>query len=229
MKKIFVTATDTDAGKTMVAKALLYALQQQHLQCVPFKPVAAGACWQGGQWRNDDALQLMGVCGLTVDAASYHKTNPFCFAPAIAPHIAAAQAGVEVSVRVLREHVNSAFSEAVDCLLIEGAGGWLVPLNRAETLADFAEQQGAGIVLVIGMKLGCINHALLTQANLRQRGLRLLGWVANQAQPEQMVEYEANIASLTTLLDAPCLGVIPFVSDPNEALIAQYLATELLL
>lgn len=229
MKKIFITATDTDAGKTMVAKALLYALQQQQLQCVPFKPVAAGACWQDGQWRNDDALQLMGVCGLTVDVASYHKTNPFCFAPAIAPHIAAAQAGVEVSVRVLREHVNSAFSETDDCLLIEGAGGWLVPLNRAETLADFAEQQGAVVVLVVGMKLGCINHALLTQANLRQRGLRLIGWVANQAQPEQMAEYEANLASLSTLLDAPCLGVIPFVSDPNEALIAQYLATELLL
>src|SRR5690554_4273568 len=106
MKKIFITATDTDAGKTTIAKALLYGFRQHQLRCFPFKPVAAGASWQAGQWRNDDALQLMRVCRLSIDTNSYHKTNPFCFAPAIAPHIAAQRAEVELSVQALHQHLT---------------------------------------------------------------------------------------------------------------------------
>ncbi|WP_339878674.1 dethiobiotin synthase [Pseudidiomarina gelatinasegens] len=223
MKRIFITGTDTDAGKTTCATALIHALRKHSRQIVPLKPVAAGAETVVGQLRNADALQLMEACDIAVSINSYVRVNPFCFAPPIAPHIAANQAGVTVNLADLLQHTDVVASSHGDILIIEGAGGWLVPLNDTESLADYAQEAAAEVVLVVGMKLGCLSHALLTAADIERRGLKLAGWIANQPQGTAMSEYNANIATLKQLLRAPCLGEIPYSPKANAGQLADFL------
>lgn len=224
---LFVTGTDTDAGKTTCASALLHALHGQGRRVWPFKPVAAGAEAVDGQLRNSDALKLMNACAIEVNHENYAKVNPYCYAPPIAPHIAAAQVKSTPTVRSIIAKLETALFErqnakSHDLVLIEGAGGWLVPLNDEESLADVAKALQADVLLVIGMKLGCLSHALLTVEAIQRRGLKLAGWIANQPQPAQMAHYQENLETLKRLIDAPCLGEVPFQSNVDEtALVAH--------
>lgn len=203
---LFVAGTDTDVGKTVIAGALLRLAAGQGLRTLGLKPVAAGCEPEAGRLVNGDALVLQREATVALD---YADVNPVALGPAIAPHIAAERAGIVLTTRGLVDHCCRQLQREVDLAIIEGAGGWLVPLNGTETLADVCEGIGAEVVLVVGMRLGCLNHALLTAADVSQRGVRLAGWVANCVQPD-MPELESNIATLEERLPAPCLGRVPF-------------------
>lgn len=205
MQPYFVTGTDTEVGKTVIAAALLSLARKRGLRCVALKPVAAGCSRENGQLVNDDALQLIAASGTDLD---YATVNPVALEPAIAPHIAADQAGIELRAAKLSAHCRAALDRDVDFAIVEGAGGWFVPLNATETLADVCLDLGARPILVIGMKLGCLNHALLTAHAIAQAGSELAGWVANCPGPEMPV-FEDNVATLRERLSAPCLGVVP--------------------
>lgn len=206
MNCVFVTGTDTDAGKTVSAVAILQSLYQRGFSCLASKPIAAGAEATAQGLRNADALMLQQAAGAQ---QAYTQVNPFCFAAPIAPHIAAAQVGH----RLLAQDVCTALAELqqqrADWLVIEGAGGWLLPLNQHETMADVVEQLQIPIIVVVGLKLGCLNHALLTVTDIERRGLKLAGWIGNQLSPEPMPFQADNIALLTAKINAPCLGILP--------------------
>jgi dethiobiotin synthetase len=232
MNKIFVTGTDTDAGKTLVATTLLYKAQAQGLSCFGLKPIAAGCEWsyvdqeqvqKQGQWHNEDALLLQAS---SQPSRAYTCHNPIAFPQAIAPHIAAILNEQILSVDRVLSACEVGLQQPVDFHLIEGAGGWLVPLNDDETLADLAQQladkQGYKIVLVVGMKLGCINHALLTQQLILSTGLEIVGWVANHIDPA-MSEQDANFEYLLEHIKAPCLGRVPFSPNTSAKNLIQYL------
>ena len=232
MNKIFITGTDTDAGKTLVATTLLYKAQAQGLSCFGLKPIAAGCEWsyvdqeveqEQGQWHNDDALLLQAA---SHPAQAYTDHNPIAFPQAIAPHIAATLNEQILSVDNVLKACEMGLQQQVDFHLIEGAGGWLVPLNDNETLADLAQQlaneQGYKIVLVVGMTLGCINHALLTQQLILDSGLHLVGWVANHIDPD-MSEQDANFDYLLQHIKAPCLGRVPFSPNTSAKNLIQHL------
>jgi dethiobiotin synthetase len=216
-KAWFVTGTDTGVGKTAVSCALLHAAAQQGLRTAAVKPVAAGCDAQG---HNDDALQLLNCMTENLD---YAQVNPVALEPPIAPHIAAQRAGKQLQASRLAGICRGVMLGKADFVLVEGAGGWRVPINPAETLADLAAQLQLGVILVVGMRLGCINHALLTAEAIRRDGLVLAGWVANQP-GERMDCHEENLDTLRQLLPAPLLGELPLLSpfDPAEA--AKYLS-----
>ena len=225
MHKLFITGTDTDAGKTLVATTLLHKAQAQGFSCFGLKPIAAGCQWnaKNNEWHNDDALLLQAA---SQPAQSYHCHNPIALPPAIAPHIAAELSHTQLSVKSLIDQCQQGLQQDVDFHLVEGAGGWLVPLNDQQTLADFAQVLAAeyhySIILVVGMKLGCINHALLTQQLILTAGIPLIGWVANHIDPN-MSEQDANFAYLKQHIQAPCLGRIPFSPDIAAAELIKYI------
>ena len=198
----FVTGTDTGVGKTAVSCALLAAAARAGLRTAAIKPVAAG-CDAAG--HNEDALQLMQWMTEPLD---YEQVNPVALMAAIAPHIAAQQEGRSLQAGRLAGLCRGVMLAGADFVLIEGAGGWRVPISPRETLADVAVQLQAGVILVVGMRLGCINHALLTAEAITRDGLRLAGWVANQP-GETMPCYQENLDSLRRLLPAPLLGEVP--------------------
>ena len=207
---IFVTGTDTDVGKTFVATALLRLARARGLRCVAVKPVAAGCAWRDGELVNDDALALLAA---SESGQRYRAVNPVALEPAIAPHIAAAEVGASLRVEDLAARCRETLAAEHDFALIEGAGGWLVPLGDGatgdgSTLAELCAALAARPLLVVGMKLGCLNHALLTAAAIAAAGLELAGWVANSPGPP-MPRLEANVATLCARLAAPCLGVVP--------------------
>ena len=203
----FVTGTDTEIGKTFIAAALLELARERGLRCAALKPVAAGCAVVDGELVNDDALQLIAASGTDLD---YKTVNPVALEPAIAPHIAAAQAGIEINASDLSRHCLDALAHDIDFAIVEGAGGWLVPLNATETLADVCLGIDARPILAIGMKLGCLNHAFLTAQAIADAGGELAGWVANCPTPEMPV-FAENVASLRERLAAPCLGVVPYL------------------
>jgi len=209
MAGLFVTGTDTDVGKTHVAVGLMAALRQRGLRVAAMKPVSAGCEWVDEEGerglRNDDALQLSAQSSLAIP---YRTLNPYAFEPAIAPHIAAQQVGVSMRLDVLQRACAEIEARA-ELVVVEGAGGWLVPVNARETLADLAVALGFPVVLVVGVRLGCISHALLSAESIRARGLTLAGWVANEISP-QAACIEENIAALSQRLPAPLLGRVPF-------------------
>ena len=205
----FVTGTDTGVGKTFIASALLRAARERGLTCVGYKPIAAGATPQDGSLVNEDALELIEAADTGLD---YATINPVVLGPAIAPHIALARIGRRVTARELAV----ACPEGAAFTLVESAGGWFVPLNECETLADVCLALGAKVILVIAMKLGCLNHALLTANAIESAGLDLAGWVANSL-GEPMPFLAENLATLREWLHAPCLGVVPQVDSPENA------------
>lgn len=216
MRPYFVTGTDTEVGKTVIAAALLRLARQHGLRCAALKPVAAGCSRENGRLVNDDALQLIAASGTDLD---YPTVNPVALEPAIAPHIAAEQAGIELSAAKLSAHCHAALARDIDFAIVEGAGGWFVPLNPTETLADVCLDLGARPILVVGMKLGCLNHALLTADAIAKAGVEMAGWVANCQEPEMPV-FEENVATLRERLSAPCLGVVPHLgtaASPDAA------------
>lgn len=202
-RAMFVTGTDTDAGKTYISAALLRHFSAQSLRVVGMKPVASGATELDGLLHNSDVTQLRQASNVQADM---RWINPYCFAPAIAPHIAAQQAGVAIDLQQIKQAYEQLCGMA-DVVVVEGAGGWLVPLNGQQTIADLAQLLDIPIVLVVRIRLGCINHALLSVADIQRRGLTLWGWVANCMEDEMPVMQE-NIATLQQLIAAPCLAVV---------------------
>ena len=205
----FITGTDTEVGKTFVSCALLHALKAQGINAIGMKPVAAGTDANG---LNDDVEQLIAASPLS---APRELINPYLFAPAIAPHIAAAEEGRSIEIG----HILSAFQalrEQSEAVLVEGVGGFCVPLDAQYDTADLAEQLGLPVILIVGMRLGCINHALLTEQAIAARGLKLAGWIANRIDPD-MSRFEENLAALKARIKAPLLGIVPANSTPERA------------
>jgi len=220
----FVTGTDTDAGKTLVSAALLHKWSSEGFQTLGIKPVAAGCERVDGELLNGDALALMAEASIDL---AYAQVNPVALEPAIAPHIAAAKVGINLTADRLTAYCRGTLMRKYDRALIEGAGGWRVPLNDREPLSRVAQELGFPVILVVGMKLGCLNHALLTAEAIRRDGLRIAGWVANRAEPE-MSEYDANLGWLAKAMGAPLLGAIPHLSNASAAEAATYLDTSAL-
>lgn len=207
----FVTGTDTEIGKTLVSAALLHVAREHGFSAAGMKPIAAGTDAEG---KNEDVEAL-----ITASSRSFPRqwVNRHLFAPAIAPHIAAEAAGVRIDLAALREDYLQLAAMA-EVVVVEGAGGFLVPLGPDEDMADLAAILGLPVILVVGMRLGCINHALLTTEAIHRRGLVLAGWVANQVDP-RMSNFAENLATLRQRIDAPLLGVIHYLkpASPQEA------------
>lgn len=208
----FVTGTDTGVGKTLVSAALLHTLARHHRRVVGMKPVAAGLIDHQGQWVSEDVLALRAASTESVPAA---LDNPVALPDAMAPHLAAERAGRSVTVAELLA-AHRALKELADVVLVEGAGGWRVPVNDHETLADLAKVIGAPVVLVVGLRLGCLNHALLSAEAIRADGLQLAGWVANAVDPD-MVGRDDNIDTLRHWLQAPLLGSVLWQTPAPQA------------
>lgn len=204
-RHFFVTGTDTSVGKTTVTVRLMQQLVAQGLTVIGMKPVASGCEWVDGRWQNDDVLQLTAASNVSAPA---ELINPYCFEPAIAPHIAAAQAGVEIDFNVIRA-AHEQLTTMADVVIVEGAGGLLVPLNATQTIADLIQALSLPALVVVGMRLGCINHALLTAQVLKQRNIDFCGWVANNIDPQMSVPQE-NLQSLITGLQQPPVLQVPF-------------------
>ncbi|WP_029148077.1 dethiobiotin synthase [Methylophilus sp. 5] len=204
-RHFFVTGTDTSVGKTTVSVRLIQQLVAQGLTVIGMKPVASGCAWVDGRWQNDDVLQLTAASNVS---APPELINPYCFAPAIAPHIAAAQAGVEIDFKVIQTAYTQLTAMA-DVVIVEGAGGLLVPLSGSQTIADLIQALNLPALVVVGMRLGCINHALLTVQLLKQRGIDFCGWVANSIDPQMSLPQE-NLQSLIERLQQPPLLEVPF-------------------
>jgi len=209
---IFVTGTDTEVGKTFASIALLNMLKRQGVCTAAMKPVASGAKKINGKYVNDDALQLQQA--VSIDAP-YAQVNPYVFPEAIAPHIAAAQAGVEIDFETIKQPFQ-ALKERSDFILVEGVGGWLAPLNRQQTVADLALDMELPVLLVVGLRLGCINHALLSVNAIEQSGAKLLGWIANKAQGGYSRVNE-NIEAIAQRVDAPLLATLDYLEDTETA------------
>lgn len=204
----FVIGTDTNVGKTYVASALVRYFVYAGFKTVGMKPIASGCePSQQGDWQhelvNEDVLALSGASNVN---APLDLINPYRFAAAIAPHLAAMQAGVEMNLDAIT-HAYQQLAALAEVVIVEGAGGFIVPINQNETLADLALKLDIPIILVVGMRLGCINHALLTVEAIQARGLTLEGWVANQVDPS-MTMFDENLSSLQQRIAAPCLSAV---------------------
>jgi dethiobiotin synthetase len=200
----FIIGTDTNVGKTYVASALVRHFADAGLKTIGMKPIASGCEKnQQGEILNDDVVALSAASNVH---ASLDLINPYRFLPAIAPHIAAEQVGIDMRLDVITDAYQQLKSLA-EVVIVEGAGGFLVPINQQQTLADLAVELDLPIILVVGIKLGCINHALLTVEAIQARGLKLAGWVANEIEPN-MPMFKENLTSLQQRLAAPCLSVV---------------------
>lgn len=204
MRGCFVAGTDTEVGKTWVASGVVHRWRSAGHRVAVLKPVAAGCEDHGAGLRNADAEQLLAASGSGQDYAS---VNPYAFAPPVSPHLAARDAGVQVDVPALAAHAADLL-ERHDRLVVEGAGGWLCPVGESVTLEDLAVALQLPVLLVVGLRLGCLNHALLSASRIVERGLPLAGWVGTPIDPG-MARVADNVATLTDRLPAPCLGVLP--------------------
>ncbi|KZE33342.1 dethiobiotin synthase [Crenobacter luteus] len=201
----FITGTDTEIGKTHSAVKLIELWRRDGRRVAAMKPVASGCeVLPDGRWVNDDVERLVAATGQTDRDAM----NPYRFLPPVSPHIAAHEAGVKISLELIAEHYQS-LAEHADVVLVEGAGGWLAPLSDTLFMADLAARLDLPVILVVGMRLGCINHALLTARAIEASGLTLAGWVANRVVPEQAA-YADNLSTLKRHIAAPLLLEIPY-------------------
>ena len=214
----FITGTDTDVGKTEIALGLVELLKRQGKRVSVMKPVAAGCRTTAAGPRNEDAERLAESASVQCD---YAELNPYAFEPAIAPHIAAQDQNIRIDIEYLMERFER-LAAAGDVIVVEGAGGWHVPLDDFQTLADLASRMALPVVLVVGVKLGCLNHALLTIEAIQAKGLPLAGWVANQIDPEAQRQ-EENIATLKNRIEAPLLGQVPHLHQPTPQTVADHL------
>jgi dethiobiotin synthetase len=215
MTTLFVTGTDTGVGKTLVSAALLHQLARHHARVVGMKPVAAGLIEHQGAMVSEDVLMLRAASTLKVPA---ELDNPVALTEPVSPHLAARHAGRVVRVADLLVPAR-ALQQQADALVVEGAGGWRVPLNDDETLADLARALKAPVLLVVGLRLGCLNHAMLTAEAIRADGLSLAGWVANHIDPD-MACADENLATLRARIPAPLWGVVPWSAAPDATRIA---------
>lgn len=220
----FVTGTDTDVGKTLVTEALMQAVRDSGLYVAGYKPVASGCELIDGKLKNKDALILQEASSTDL---LYQDHNPYAFAPAIAPHIAAAQAGVTISLDKLSEGLAEIKANEAEWIFVEGAGGWRLPINEQEYLSDWVKKEQLPVILVVGMRLGCINHALLTLEAIERDGLTIAGWVINQVYPN-MSHYQENVDTLKQRIHAPLLGEIPWLEGEPTDSVDQYIDIDLL-
>lgn len=210
----FITGTDTGIGKTTISCALLQAFAAQGKKVVGMKPVAAGS--ENGHWM--DVELLLAASNVNVTRS---QINPYAFDPPISPHIAAQQAGTEIELTVIHKTYLE-LSKLAEIVIVEGVGGFLVPITPLQTGADLAKILDLPVILVVGMRLGCLNHALLTTQAIRAAGLTLAGWITNCIDP-QMLFLEQNIATLEQRLNCPLLGIVPY----NRKTDIQYSARSL--
>lgn len=203
MKRYFITGTDTDCGKTYVTKTLL----NFYPQSIAIKPIASGCYEVDGQLVSSDAEHIQKKCSLSLD-----QINPWRFKSPISPHIAAKEQGINLSASDIADYCLNLELEGNDILFIEGAGGLLVPLNETETWIDFLKLTEIPVLLVVGMKLGCINHALLTGIALKSNKIKCIGWIANCIDPK-MNALSENITTLTSKLEFPLLSIIPYLGQ----------------
>ncbi len=205
MKRIFITGTDTGIGKTRVASALIRHLVAEGHRVAGLKPVASGCERTPAGLRNEDALSLMAASNVKLP---YEVVNPFAYEPAIAPHIAAREAGRVIDIQKISRLTKTI---EADYLVIEGAGGWCVPLGDTAMLADLAKALADEVIVVVGIRLGCINHALLSAARIIADGMVLKGWIANHVDPDMQAQSE-NLATIQALMPCPLLGVLPWAN-----------------
>lgn len=220
----FIAGTDTDVGKTTIAAGLLHAARQHGLSTLAAKPVASGCVVTPKGLRNSDALALIDESSIKLP---YEQVNPFAFEPAIAPHVAAREAGVALNVPTLLQAMRHVLAQNADFTLVEGAGGWRVPLSGQANLSDLAIALKLPVILVVGVRLGCINHALLSAEVIARDGLQLAGWVANIVDPRTS-RLEDNLSSLAERLPAPCLGRVPWLKQASADAVAAHLQLDLL-
>ncbi|MBW4933886.1 dethiobiotin synthase [Marinobacter sp. F4206] len=219
-KTYFVTGTDTGVGKTMVSAAILESARAEGRRTLAMKPIASGCESTPDGLRNEDALALQKAI---TEPLAYDLINPVALEPAIAPHVAAVQAGRTVTAQRLIGFCRGLQIRPADLMLVEGAGGWRVPLNDRETYAALPRELGMPVILVVALKLGCINHALLTAEAIRADGLDVAGWVANRVEPEPMACEQETLNYLLTHLRAPCLGVLPWLENADPVALTSYL------
>ncbi len=223
-RRWFITGTDTSVGKTWISAGLLTACRRHGLSALGLKPVASGCRWEPvspdgkGRWVNEDALALMAASDVE---APYEAVNPCALELPVSPHLAAARAGVAIDVEALARHCAAQAARA-DACLVEGVGGWHAPLTPHRTVADLARRLGWPVILVVGIRLGCLNHALLSSQAILADGLVLAGWVANCVDRDCLM-VEENIATLRQRLPAPLLGVVPWQKKMDAAGIAARL------
>ena len=216
----FITGTDTGVGKTLISCALLHGFAAQGKRVVGMKPIAAGC---DDRDQNEDVRQLRAASNVL---ASGGQINPYCFVQTVAPHLAAQFAGIRINLARIVKSFSELNAQA-DVVIVEGAGGFVVPLNDEQDGADLVAHLGLPIILVAGMRLGCLNHALLTAEAIAARGLTLAGWVANMLDAD-MAMLNENVAALRQRIRAPLLGVIPYREQPDAREVATHLDMALL-
>jgi len=223
----FVTGTDTDCGKTFISAALLNRAKENGVHTLGLKPIASGCEITEHGLRNSDALSLMAESTIELD---YITVNPVSFEPAIAPHIAANQIGIDISPESILKRLNAVLEsrDTSELCIIEGAGGWRLPLGEGRYLSEVVQLLSVPVILVVGVKLGCLNHAVLTQEAIKADGLEIAGWVANIVDGDTSC-LEENLDSLQSLMSAPCLGVVPHLQDLSVETAASYLNVDSLI
>lgn len=222
IRNCFITGTDTNIGKTYISVGLLKALAKRNYITTGIKPIASGCELYQNEWKNTDALALQAAATLDLP---YKLINPFAFAPPIAPHIAAIRVGIMLNINLLMHALQPVLAIPSEINIIEGVGGWWVPLNQHQKISDLAVTLNSAVILVVGIKLGCLNHALLSARAIEQSGLPFVGWFANCVDMNMAEnEQQANISTLKDWLSVPCLGEIPFSASAE-----MHINTELFL
>jgi dethiobiotin synthetase len=225
MSGLFITGTDTEIGKTFVSSLLIEIIAEEGHKVIGMKPVASGAKNVNGILKNDDALSLIQASNVDVD---YKSVNPYVFEPAVSPHIAAEQAGIEIDLDEIKKCFDQ-LQKKSDVVVVEGVGGWYAPLSAHTTIADLAETLRLPIILVVGLRLGCLNHALLTVQAIRQSGLSIAGWVANHVEKD-FSSAEKNITTLKQYFnDFPFLGSVSYQTNLNNKLHKHHLNKQTLI
>jgi dethiobiotin synthetase len=222
-KTLFIAGTDTDVGKTVVSKAILQAANNMELSTIGYKPIAAGCELTEEGKRNSDALHLMQAANLS---PAYDKVNPYALMEPASPHIAAKIDGVEIDYSVLTKQLEE-FEQQADFVLVEGAGGWRVPVSNDDCLSTWVKQHNMPVVLVVGVKLGCLSHAMLTAETIERDGLNIVGWVANRINPGEK-HYREVISLLEQKINAPKLGEIPYMPSIKKRDLSQFIDLSLI-
>ena len=223
MFSVYVSGTDTGIGKTLASSTLLHALRGHSLRAVGMKPVASGCERLDGAWKNADALALQAAGERGI---AYADINPFALEHPLAPELAARDAGIEVSMPPILE-AHARLAAQADALIIEGVGGWAAPLSASLMQADLVHALRLPVLLVVGLRLGCLNHALLSARAIAADGAHLAGWIASHVDPA-MARVDDNIAMLRARMPAPCWGVLPHVPDADPAAMPRHLRIPML-
>ena len=217
MSVFFVTGTDTEVGKTFISQTIMHIYEQKRKTCVGYKPIASGSIVTPDGLRNEDVVCLQNSSTLDL---KYEDVNVYSFEEAVAPHLAAQRVGTEICLKSVADGYERLLRKRADLTIVEGAGGWRLPIGNRQFMSDFVRDYQIPVVLVIGVRLGCINHACMTAEIIKRDGLEIAGWVANHVDV-QMPFLTENIKTLREHIDAPFLGEVPLVKSPREA--ADYL------